>query len=869
MSDPIEYLASYVENFKRDHGGSLTRNQKRFLLKLFGYVYENPKLYSKYSEYNKAAIRRITETRIRYGGFRLVGRVLKISSNSDIPIMRRQGNFGPLSELLWFSSNILREYHTIPKEFLSFVGLLPLIVGANCCDRKEGHHFHIQSEGRTGSGKDELYKMVMKLLPRRTAIPISSFSDQAFSTDQPQNDGIAVMNDPDPLFTEKESKIGFSGRQKLAQLKGILSSGEFIRQLNEWTKEPGQKSKRTMRLSITPISICILTSVNHVRNKEEALGSRFFHKSIFKYKNSNLVENIIKRSEIRTLSEILDRNYHDIIIIQRILTTVITIGIIEKQTIGVGAAILRLVLKDLMSDGLTNTDEGRNFGRIMMVFNQLINASTIIKKYLQQDRVVEFNYEDLVDIEPELSLTKEVLFMTTNYLIEQYANPVKSIFVSTFFDKFSTVNKSEFILTDEEVRQIDIYLQRRVVPRQQQQQQQQKKNRIERPKKRRKFTDNNSWDFPHKIPLLPNIDLELNPKPKRKKKKKRVRPSFADRKRKKRPRKRKRESCENDDCNCEQCISMTRSDENEVELKNERMFEIAIRRLDKIFPIIDESNHKFVMRKIDHDVHGQQILFDLNCIELETRTSSKKMVDVVWFRMPVIPAKDEVYTVYYDLQAEKHHVPIWFDTINLQTYKNIKDLYTENKPKKVRLDNLRSIFRNRYKYNLLKPLLRVFPPDKNSDRKVTTIVITPFLLNTIDPSIINKRMRSKIENYKTKRQTIVCPKLTMNPSHQSSQNDFEFVSIRPNRSIRRFKFNNPSYIDEEIAISCLKSNDILSRRIRSITTPTIVHNPSQPLTIEDHPAYHKEVGLYKGKYVVIDCDFDDYLRKQRNSVLGV
>jgi hypothetical protein len=854
MSDPVEYLASYVENIKRENNGSLTRDQKIFLLKLLGYVTENPKLYRNYSEYNKAMIRRIVETRTRYGGFKLIGRVLKISQNSDIPIMRMNGRFGPLSELLWFSSNILREYHTIPKEHLSFVGLLPLIVGPNCCDRKDGHHFHIQSVGRTGSGKDELYKMVEKLLPGRISLSISSFSDQAFSTDEPQNDGIVFMNDPNPLYTEKESKIGFNERKKLAELKGILSSGEFIRQVNEYIKEPGKRARRKMRLSITPISICILTSVNHVKNREEALGSRFFFKSVFKYKNSALVKNIIKRSEIRNFSKILERNYHDIVIIQRILTRAITIGILEKQTIGIGANILRLVLKDLESDGLTNTDEGRNFGRIMMVFNQLINASAIIKRYLQQDRVVEFNYEDLVDIEPDLSLTKEVLFITTNYLIEQYANPTKSIFVSTFFDKFSTVDKSNFILSDEEVRRIETYLQENIVTEQRKRQRRQ--SNIITPPKKKKRKINNNWDFQQNIPL--SFDIKYKPK------RKRFSPPISSRKRKKR--KRKRESCETGDCNCIECRNTTRSEENNAELKRERVFEITIRRLDKIFPLIDESKHKFVMRKIDHDEHGQQLLFDLNCIELETRTRLKDIVDIVWYRMPVIPAKDEVYTVYFDLQKEKHYVPIWFNTISVQTYQTIKNLYAENKSKNVRLDTLRSIFQNNYKYNILKPLIKVFPPDKNSDKKVTTIVITPFLLNTIDPSIINKRIRSKIENYKTKRQTIFCPKLTMNPEHQSSQNDFEFITIKPNNSIKRLKFKNPGYIEENIAISCLKSNDILSRRIDSITTPTPTTVP-RILTIEDHPAYHEEVELYKGKYFIINCDFDDFLRKQRKNVL--
>jgi len=144
--------------------------------------------------------------------------------------------------------------------------------------------------------------------------------------------------------------------------------------------------------------------VNSVRNKDEALWTRFAHKIILKYKDDALLENMVKSDSLkstRSTVRSMYQTYHDIVSIQCIITWAVSVGIIEPPTIGIAADILRLTLNESKTDGLKNTSSPRNFGRIMMCLKQFIYASVVIKKYMMRDdgQVMEFKYEDLVDME--------------------------------------------------------------------------------------------------------------------------------------------------------------------------------------------------------------------------------------------------------------------------------------------------------------------------------------------------------------------------------------------------------------------------------------------------------------------------------------
>ena len=941
-SDPLDYLSNYVEGIKKDRPDNLlTKDDKIKLLKTIGYVIENRKVSESYSIYDKAISSYIRERRREFGGsnrvFNIFGYVENVSKYC--PEVEREDEIGPLSSFAHTSARMLKNFLTVPESYLGFTLWTP-IVTCNCQDRTHGHHLHFMTIGPPESGKNYIYDVVEDLTPPFTTLPINGFSGRAMATDEPMSGGRIIQNEPPPFLTNSEKKLNITGQEKLNEFKEILSSGEFIYQYLDMkpSSDGSKKSKRTQELSITPVKICFLLSVNHVKNREEAIWTRFAYKNIFKYPNSNTMGRIIKGRATRDKNLFIYKLYHDMITIQCILNMAVSCGIIKEPTVGMGADILRKTLEDLKVEGLLKTNSPRNFDRILMVFDQLVYCSVIIKKYFQGDPTVlkKFNYEDFLDVEKDMYLTKEVLFIGTNYLGEQYINPARTSTIHTFLEKYTKIPHQDFQITQQEIQECQSYIITKNI---------QNSRRISRislrpAKKKRKL--NNLRAQPKNILVLKSKTSSslpiFNPSssiirnvPKKKKAKKKVKVKKKKRRRtvkNRKPVKRKRNEDDNqneessynfdfisknlDDIDGETeppktIISDDDLDKIEDDVhsidKKELFFELALIKLDKLLLSCFETGQKFLTQIRNRQGGngngggGGGIMqygggsspssgfsgtkeYNLNCLVITKPTTPKALKEGVFYQMPIESAWDVVSNAFFDLQKPKHEIPVYFNPIDSIQYNSLKSFYYQQRMNRGRrIGFIRDMFKDNYIRNKKVQLLKMIGPSKKV--RHTTILICPFLFNSIDPGIINKKLREKIECIGTKKQYIYSPKVIAFPKSDEDE-DLEFIKIDKNEKMKRIVLRNPSYIDNSDIKFSFRSNVFINRQMKTASSggtmvninnggnsrvndddDEIMSNVSEDEQIEDSQKYQKLANKFKDKRISITMDIDDYFKAER------
>lgn len=846
-SDPMEYLKKFIKDYKTKKGGKLTMGEKRYMCKLFGYVFENPKLATLYSQYNRALIERIREIRMLYSKFYIRGKVSQISENSRNPKLRMKGNFGPLTCLLVNAADILRVYNTVPNEYLSLVSIVPLIMGGNSHNRDAGTRFHIMIVGAPQGGKNYLLSIIKKLIPTNMAYEIQNFSRRAFNTKQPQNGGVIIQNEAPPIMTEPESKMSFTQREMLDQAKEMFSSNMVIRQAVDWvpSSNNGPSTRNVVQVA-TPVSLCFLWSTNNLNNDENsAIRSRFQRRTVFKYKNSALLGNYIRKKSLNMSNEAtfsLVERYHDIIMLQSVVTMMVSVGIVEAPTTGVASEIINLVLDELKTSGVTNTDCLRGFGRIDTALRQLTYASAMIKEYMMGYEVKEFKYEDVVNIiEPKLHVTTEVMVQALGVNGEQYLDPIRSIFVSTLIKKFTRFDQNMLNLSVDEVKDANSFI----------------KNSQARTVKRRKVNINKTGGALQVGTKISGM-MKSGGGGSVKKRRKRVRLGNVlggvKRKRK----------------NDGGSVDMTNASKSRlVNVRERRDFEIAIRNLDKLLLQMIITNHKFV----EHN--NQNPTVNLNCIQFKTTINYNFILDHMYYSMNVEPAKSDVKSKMKTLRTPKHIIPIWFALVDRRVYmQQIEPLYNQANPTPIvtRLDRLRTIIGHRYIRNVTKPLLKITKPDQKLNIRHTTITVSPFIFGMVDPNVLFKVLFSKLENASTIEKIVYCPKVIINPIIEGTQNDFELVKIKPNKSIREFRFNNPGYINKKSMQSSYIDNLEYSERIESIKSSSRREGRGRRKKRNDkdvldlfskNSEFDEQFKVCKNKTISISTDFDEFMGNLR------
>ncbi len=274
--DPIHYFARYVKTIKdQSLNSKLDDESKKKLLTILKYLIETPKIMGLYSKYNQSLISFIHSKRRRNPQKRLYiqGHVPKNSSVIrkvyDKRVLKEGYEIGPISTFIHLCSKMMKTWMTVPPEYLGFVTILPLIITGNCHDRLSTHHFHQNLVGQPETGKNYLYDIIHVLLIPETVAKINAMSARARVTDEPQNGGINITNEPPAWFYKLETKLSQGQEKQLQEMKEILSSKTFRYELLDMHKKKfGAKTERT--------NVTIIVSTWAAKSIETILGGNCF-----------------------------------------------------------------------------------------------------------------------------------------------------------------------------------------------------------------------------------------------------------------------------------------------------------------------------------------------------------------------------------------------------------------------------------------------------------------------------------------------------------------------------------------------------------------------------------------------------------------
>jgi len=219
------------------------------------------------------------------------------------------------------------------------------------------------------------------------------------------------------------------------------------------------------------------------------------------------------------------------------------------------------------------------------------------------------------------------------------------------------------------------------------------------------------------------------------------------------------------------------------------------------------------------------------------------------------------------LQQPKHEIPVFFRPVSYNDYNTIKNMYRTGSSYEYRITALRNRFsdsRNHYKNKKIS-LIRLIPPRIKNER-ITTIWISPFLYNTINPDIFNLKLKEKIECMNTKKTVIYTPKLIAFPD-DNGEEDLQFITVNKNENVKEFKTRNPSYIEKENVMFNFKSNMFVENQIRSASKGNNKITQNQCYNIEEDISqselYQKATKKFENEFLIISDDIDEYFRKER------
>ncbi|MHA1682031.1 MAG: hypothetical protein ACTSUE_13920 [Promethearchaeota archaeon] len=741
--------------------------------------------------------------------------------------------FGPLSCLLLMAQPLLQQFGGVPKPYTGFAAITPLMA-SNAQVRSQGHHFHIMVQGPPEGGKNFILDHIKNLILPKVVVNMNSLSRRALNTDNPQNGGVIIQNEPPPFLTENERKLSISQREQLNEWKEMMSAGELMHQVLDLVKQDGQKTKREKRSVLTPLSLLFWWSANHVRNKGQAISTRTFPKCIFKNHGFQTIGSIVKtRSIPKDVRKIvaLESVYHDLNMVLELTTIAINVGIIEGSTIGIMADILKRVLQDMRNEGISKTTSPRNFDRCLMVANILSLAGPIIDMYFMSDAPTYFCYKDLVILEPKLFMTTEALVISSGYLSEQWINPVRSSALLKLIKIYTNLTVDKMQLSQDDITnakktglEIVAASQRIMTIRARKRKKTSEHSYVEK----RRGEEDEEEEEEEERNNFDNSFRRIGGRGRRR---------GGGTKRKRR-----------------QNSSLIQGLNNSIEggddsiTREESMcFELAIRRLDKIIKEVIHKHHDFShydqsTREDDYDdreEREERIVYNLNYIHRESVHYPKKIVTKVYHQMDEEPMEDEVITIFRELKKGKHLIPVHFGEITIERYNQIKRLYEsqermrstsygdeeecededDEEEKKEdsnlveqRLNLLRSIYRNNHEKRKKVELLHTI---REKESKKTTILIHTSLFHQVDPYVMIKAIRSKIEHVRTNERYILAPVPVLGGS---KKNDLEVIRVKRNDNVRNLSFPNPSYIPMDIINSRKNARMHHKKRVRRIKT---------------------------------------------------
>jgi len=879
-ADPLDQLAHYVAKIKKEDGSQMLSTERmRETLLILEYVLENVKMAQFYSPSNQALIRFIRQTREDLGGtFTVIGGLMQTAQRradlgiiDDVPYVPRPdppvrgddeddeeedvfddypdlerptvpAKIGTLSRFLATVSPMMHEYMTVPKQYMGFVAITPFVL-PNAQDRLNGHHFHVTTKGVGQAGKNELYKRITMLIAEGIADSADDFSKHALTTDTPQDGGVIVQNDPRIFLHKDERKLSNRELEDLNLWKELLSSATITYRSQNYVKsdEVGGLPYRQLIKTITPFANCFFWSTNYSSNTGQAMWSRSFHKTVFLAKKGAILGRMEKQknlgAEERSCRE-MKATYRQLTTIQMIVMMAISVGILEEVSIGFAVSIMRLVLDEMAAEGLEYCHFPRHFERVEMVMTQLSITRALIKKYLEIDDPVEFLYEDLIDLEPELHATKEVLLISSSFLSEQWIDPVRTSAIITLIRNYYEMDVSEFQLSLEDCVEVDRIVNDSIVRMRNSVGEREPPTGVDMAAL---FDDRESASEPAPKSRRTNSgffqrspgsgdesdgvgDLVVAPmQVRRPMKRRRSGPPRRSRGRSRRIRRRRAPipadgsvrrpaADQGRDERMRRKLLSLKKDENTQRLKR-KGYERGIRRLDRILWEVflredsaDSGDPGADMRVIEfpRSRDGKQV--DLNYICINTPDRRPRIKKRVYYGMQQRPNSDDVYRLLEDIQDPKHYVPVHFDYITRDNYNAIRKVYVEDIHKADlmsddeqddadgdshvnlmfnrrsamtrRLRYLRSVMSGKHKSVDSISLLSIKTEDVfvNTRTKVkrTTIAFHISLLGRTDPLLIANAVKSQLETRFTVPMRVLCP----TPLTEMSQKMGEFGDMR-------------------------------------------------------------------------------------------
>jgi len=492
-ADPLHQLARYVEFVKKmDDTKMLTVERMRECLLIMETVLENRKMGQFFSPANQAIAQYIRSERQKsrsrdefwiHGGLMLTERRrVELGIVPDVPSVpapmppEAEGDedgdaemyyqqeevpvsYGPLTRFLKEVAPMMNTFLTVPKQYLSFVAILPLLL-PNAQDRLNGHHLNITTKGLGQAGKNVLYNRVAMLIAEGIAEAADGWSDKALTTDTPQDGGVIVQNDPKPFLHKDERKLSSRELEELNTWKERLSSAQIVYRALDYRsgEETGGRPHRGLVKTVTPFANCFFWSTNYSSNKGQAMWSRSYHKTVFLNEKFSIVGRQVTAKNLNPedrTPEVLVETYRQLTTVQMIVMMAISVGILEDVSIGFAVSVMKLVLEEMAAEGLEDCHYPRHFERIFMVTTQLSITRALICKYLDTDDAVAFRYEDLIDLEKELYATKEVLLVSSSWLSEQYIDPVWTSATVELIGQYFHMRAPDYQLTSEDCAEVD------------------------------------------------------------------------------------------------------------------------------------------------------------------------------------------------------------------------------------------------------------------------------------------------------------------------------------------------------------------------------------------------------------------------------
>jgi len=874
--DPIDYVTKYVESIKKKSDNILSTRQKRELLQVLEFVFETPKLTRYYSLFNRALKSHITARRREYqGSYKVLGSVIELSNQNNIikeNIRRQRTNrknamnrtdyedsgeeeddseeefegienldevgeekLDPLSKLLFVGATCLRHFNTIPKQYAGWVLTNP-IIWSDAQHRLCKQHFHTMCVGRGGVGKNHSIDKSCDLMPPFATMEINDESERAKTSDQPQNGGVIVQNEPGPHITQCEDNLNMSERKKQADIKEVLSTSKYNYNVLVREKEPGQPERRDLKLCQTSLETCRIWSANKVKNRGEALYTRYFVKIFFESRDAYIVKSMVKGETIpQDLKdpELIDLTFWDLYTMSSIANIAISVGILEPPTIGIGSQILHEVLNDMGIEGLDNTRSGRDFKRLLIISRQFILADAIIAKYMcTEDVVKEFHYEDLIGLEREFYLKKRHLFLAAGHLSEQYMDPVKFLTIRTIFGYYL----SDICLQDLRMRSDDDRLAQELY-----------EERLE------------------ELQLLGNSNIQVR---------------------------RRRSANGNSQERLVLSSSRTPSPRLGIDLEdvnddeNGRMRRTKKRRRRRYTPWVEESEQKLIsfyktlikfdklmkeMKRTGTEfreyTNGQgETYCNFNYIRITTRSSKERIISEIKQQMPERPMPEDVDYQFRYLGSMEHEIPVYLSPVDSTTEVRIADMYDDNntmrpQTKKDRIKRLYDEFKSGVKRNQRRRLLEI--RQRSREEGGCHIYIHHSLTNGVDPWIIVNSLKSKIENAATRPQIIFTAVPTKRIDPYTDPSDLAFVKIEPRPEVPELEFRNMNHMSENIISSRKRLNKAIQKRKRIAGRDDVMID-EEKLTISD-TSFDK----VRSRKIIIREDLDDYIKRQREEVLNV